>query len=405
MLSFLRSGPIAPLFECGFRPFFLLTAASAVVALALWAAFFAVGLPLPATPGGPVVWHAHAMLYGFAMASVAGFVLTAIPEFTTTRAIDREPVFALLVLWLAGRLAFAAPSIPGAAIAAMLADTGLLAGLIVLVAPRLWRDPDRRHLSFLWALSALVVTTVGFHVEALAGADPLRWLLLTTGLLMALIVVAMSRISMRIVNAALEEAGETTIEYLARPPRRKLAIFCILLHAAAEFVAPGHPVSGWIALAAGAALLNLLNDWHVGRALLQRWALMLYLVYWFMAAGYAVMGIALLTDAPWVSAGRHLAMIGAMGLAIFAVLNIAGRVHAGFEPDRRIWVPVAVTLIAGAALLRAAMGVGPVSAGFALAAASTCWIAAFGLHLVYHLPILTRARTDGQNGCAGLAED
>ncbi|HRP98388.1 MAG TPA: NnrS family protein [Rhodocyclaceae bacterium] len=405
MLSFLRTGPLAPLFECGFRPFFLLTAASAVIALAAWTAFFAIGLPLPATPGGPAVWHAHAMLYGFAMASVAGFVLTAIPEFTATRAIQREPVFVLLVVWLAGRLASALPGVPGAAVVAMLADTVLLVGLVALVAARLWRDPDRRHLSFLWALLAMTGTTVGFHVQALAGADPMRWLLLMTGLLMALIIVAMSRISMRIVNAALEEAGDTAVEYLARPPRRNLAIFCILLYTGMEFVAPGHPVSGWVALAAGAALLNLLNDWHIGRALLQRWAFLLYLVYWFMALGYAVMGMALLTDTPWVSAGRHLAMIGAMGLAIFAVLNIAGRVHAGFEPDRRAWVPVAVALIAGAALLRAAIGFGPVNAGFALAAASACWIGAFGLHLTFHWPVLTHPRSDGQRGCAGLADD
>jgi uncharacterized protein involved in response to NO len=405
MLSFLRTGPLAALFECGFRPFFLLTAASAVLAVAAWAAFFATGLRLPATPGGPVVWHAHAMLYGFAMASVAGFVLTAIPEFTASRAIVRERVFALLALWIAGRVAFAAPSIPGAPSVAMLADLGLLAGLTAIVAPRLWSDPDRRHLSFLWALLAMTGATAGFHAEALAGADPMRWLLVMAGLLMALIVVAMSRISMRIVNAALEEAGETGVEYLARPPRRNLAIFCILLYTVAEFFAPGHPVSGWVALAAAAALFNLLNDWHVGRALLRRWPFMLYLVYWFMALGHALMGVALLTDTPWVSAGRHLAMIGAMGLAIFAVLNIAGRVHAGFEPDRRPWVPIAVALIAGAALIRAAMGFGPFGAGYALAAASACWVTAFGLHLGFHWPVLTRPRTDGQQGCAGLAED
>lgn len=112
MLKFIHSGPFAALFECGFRPFFLLTAATAVIAVAAWVGFLTLGMPLPLTPNGPVVWHAHEMLTGFAMASVAGFVLTAIPEFTSTRMIERHHVFILLILWITGRVAFAIPIVP-----------------------------------------------------------------------------------------------------------------------------------------------------------------------------------------------------------------------------------------------------------------------------------------------------
>ncbi len=172
----------------------------------------------------------------------------------------------------------------------------------------------------------------------------------------------------------------------------------------AEFVAAGHPVSGWLALAGAAALLNLTNDWHVGRALLRRWAFMLYLVYWFMAIGYAVIGAGVLAGQPWASAGRHLLMVGGMGLAIFAVLNIAGRIHAGFEPDERGWVPVAVGLIASAAGARAAMGLAGLDPAVAIGLSAGCWVLAFGMHLACHWRVLTGPRADGRQGCAGLAD-
>lgn len=402
MLKLIRSGAFAPLFECGFRPFFLLTSATAVLAVAAWAAFWLLGAPLPSSPGGPIVWHAHELVFGFALASVGGFTLTAIPEFTGSPEFGRERTLALLVLWMAGRIAFAGSAALPLAILAMLADLGLLCALLAMLAPRLLADPEHRHLSFVWILCAMIAATAGFHFDALTGAWPMRWLLVMVGLLMSLIVIAMSRISMRVVNSALDEAGNADVEYLARPPRRNLAISCILLYTAAEFAAPGHPVSGWVALAAAAALFNLTNDWHVGRALLRRWAFMLYLVYWFMALGYAVMGAAILGDRPWVSGGRHLLMIGAMGLAIFAVLNIAGRIHAGFEPDTRAWVPAAAGLIACAALARATMAFGILDAGASILLASACWILAFGLHLGFHWKVLLGPRTDGQHGCAGL---
>ncbi len=405
MLKIIHSGPLAALFECSFRPFFLLTAVIAMFFIVVWTAFLVAGVPLPPTLGGPIVWHAHEMLFGFAMASVAGFVLTAIPEFTSTRAIERNRLFVLLMLWIAGRIAFTASTGVTGIIVALLADLGLLGILIAIIAPRLWRDPERRHLSFLWVLLALAAVTSGFYFDTLVGAYPMRWLLALTGLLMVLIVIAISRISMRVVNAALEEIGKTGVEYLARPPRRNLAIFCILLYTLTEFIAPYHPVSGWIALAAAAALFNLTNDWHVGRAVLRRWPFMLYLIYWLMALGYAVIGTAILTETAWVSAGRHLLMIGALGLAVFAVMNIAGRVHAGFKPDTRTWVPIAVTLIICAALLRAAMGFSQIEASLAIAAAGLCWVAAFGLYLIFHWPVLTRPRSDGQRGCSGLADN
>src|SRR5690606_37737919 len=102
------SGTIAshPLFACAFRPMFLASAAYALVALVLWLAFLAFGLPLPDVAGGHVVWHAHEMMFGFVLAAVTGFTLTAVPEFTSTAPFSSVVGLRFAALWLAGRLLY-----------------------------------------------------------------------------------------------------------------------------------------------------------------------------------------------------------------------------------------------------------------------------------------------------------
>jgi len=218
-----------------------------------------------------------------------------------------------------------------------------------------------------------------------------------------LIVVAMSRISMRILNDAIQarrEAGhDVDDDYRARPPRRNLAIFCISLFTLAEWLALPAPLNGWLALATAAAMFNLLNDWHIGRALLERWSLMLYSVYWLMALGYGALGVSLLADGFASSAGRHLLTLGAMGVSILAVLCIAGRTHSGYALDQRRWVPIATCLLVLAALLRASAGLPGAPVPLLNMLAGLGWLTVFGLALRYLAPIWLRPRPDGGTGC------
>ncbi len=394
-----------PLFMCAFRPFFLATALAGAVFIAWWLLFLMTGRTLPATPGGPFVWHAHEMLFGFTYAAAAGFALTAIPEFTSTTAVTRRAILILFMLWLAARLFWLISASSFGITLTAICELAFVAGIILLIAPRIWRDPGRRQLSFLWALIALFAVTLGFYIDIWRCFYPMRWLWLCSGLMMVLIIVAMSRISMRMVNSAIEEAGIDDIEYRARPPRRNLAIFCICLYSGVEFLVPQHPVSGWVALAASAALFNLTNDWFVGRALLRRWVLMLCSAYAFMALGYGVIGLSILGDGLWVSAGRHLLLVGAIGVAVFVVMNIAGRVHTGVPPDERWWVPFAGCLFTAAALSRVATPLFGSDIRVPLAIAALCWITAYALHAVFHWPTLTGPRMDRQTGCAGIADE
>lgn len=391
------------LFSCPFRAMFLATALWSVVGIALSGAAFSLGLALPAVPGGPLVWHAHELMFGVGLAAIAGFVLTAVPEFTDTPPFGARLSAAVALLWVAGRLAFWLSPVLGPWPAAI-AEVGFAVLLPALLGPRLLRDPQRRHRGFFWGLAAFALVTTGFWFDVLRDGWPMRWVHGAIDMMMILVVVAMSRISMRIVNDALDARrarvpDHEIPEYRARPPRRNLAIVAITLHALAAFFAPGSAFTGWIALAAGAAVLNLMNDWHVGRALFGRWASMLYAVYWTMALGYGWIGVSLLGAPLAPGGGTHLLTIGAMGLSIFAVLNIAGRMHAGRPLDVHPWTPACATLIVLAALMRATAGIAGAPADALIALSSLAWIAAWTLVLVYLGPAWWGARTDGGTGC------
>jgi len=395
-----------PVFMCGFRPFFVLAAAGAVVMMTAWLLMLAGYLPA-GMPGGSLLWHGHELIFGFVTASIAGFVLTAVPEFTHSASIGRPALAGLTALWLAARPAYAFaglwPSWPGLWPAAALNLTLWLC-LLVQIVPAVWHDPQRRHLGFAWALGALALVEAGFFVALATQANALAWLRLAIGLMMVLIVISASRVSMAVVNRRIEEGRPDDpppgdIGYLARPPRRSLAIFCIVTCSAVEFALGHDRITGWTALAAAAAMLNLLNDWHVGRPLFTRWALMMYATYWLMAAGYGLMGASWMGAGLPASAGRHVLMAGAMSLSIFTIMAMAGRIHAGRWLDRRGWLPAVASGLVLAAVLRAAAGIMALPP-LLLTASGVLWALCFAVYLVMTWPVLTGPRTDGQTGCA-----
>lgn len=383
-----------PIWMCGLRPFFFFCVVSAPLFIALWVAFLFFGLPLPQSPGGPFVWHAHELLFGFGLAAVAGFALTAIPEFTHTEYFGRTVLRRLAGLWLLGRLCFWSSGLFGnaALLLSAVGHLGFLLGLLWVLTPRIRQDPRQAQYAFIWGVSALALCVAGFYFDALREVHPARWLHAALGVLMVLIVVAINRISMRVVNRAIEKAGVTDREYRARPPHGNLAILCIGFYTLSEFVIPESRLSGWLAFAAAAAVFNVMGDWHVGRAFFRRWVLMLYGVYALMGAGYALIGSSLVFETGLFGAGRHLLAIGAVGLSIYIVICIAGLTHCGHELDERAWVPLGAVLIAASAIVRAVDG---------WSAAGILWVLAYAMLGAVMAPIFVAARQDGGCGCDG----
>lgn len=383
----------------GFRPFFLLAAAHAVVTTLAWALMLAGRVPMLGE--FPIGWHAFEMLYGFVGAGLAGFLLTAVPSFTNTRPVTGRVLLALVALWLAARAAMWLIGPLGAGVAAAF-NLAFLGALIALIVRPLWAERQRRQRVFLYLLLAL------FTAQALTWAAWLGWLVLSpmralnlsVAVVALMIIAAASRISMQIVNDALAARGEDR-RYLARPPRRNLAMSMIALFALVEYATGASSMSGWLALAAAAAMLNLLNDWHLGRVLTDLYVAVLYSVYWLLALGFAAVGIDYLFGGFGNSHARHLVAAGAIGLSMIVVMVIAGQRHTGRFQLERSWVVCgmfAAVILATLLRVLAPLLWPAVTVPLGYFSSSLLWAAAFGAYLVRFAPWLTRPRIDGEPG-------
>lgn len=395
----------SPVLLCSFRPFFIFTAASAVLFMGVWLLALQGWLPALDVPGGWTHWHAHELLFGFAAAATAGFALTAIPEFTHTGFMAARPLLQMSLLWLAARIAYV---LAGwiSFWPALLLNLAFWIFLLWRIVPPTWQDPQRRHISFPLTVVALAGIQSGFFIHLHLHDNALNWLYAAAHLFMVLIILAASRVSMSVVNNLVESSRSISdpdaAVYLARPPRRNLAMACILLCAGTELALGNSPVTGWTALAAMAAVLHLLNDWHIGKPLLSRLALMLYGSYWLMALGYGALGAAYMGAPILPSAARHLLLAGSMGLVIFTIMCIVSRIHSGLWLDRRRWLPLAGLLLVCAAITRALAGTFILLPWYnpLLILSALLWMAAFSLFALYFFKILCSPRSDGQPGCA-----
>lgn len=151
------------LFAYGFRPFFLAAGVWAFVAMAVWLTALTAGANLPSAMP-PQQWHAHEMLFGFAIAAVAGFLLTAIPNWTGRLPLQGLPLAGLAGLWLAGRLAVATGAWIGAVPAAVL-DLAFPAVLLAATVREVAAGRNWRNLPVVVALGLLAAANLLTHLE------------------------------------------------------------------------------------------------------------------------------------------------------------------------------------------------------------------------------------------------
>jgi len=151
------------LFSAPFRPFFLGAAALAVVWMALWLSYLLAGIPAHDNIM-PVLWHGHEMLFGFAMAVIAGFVLTAMQNWTGLRLVTTGQLVLLSAVWLAGRLAFVFTGELPLWLLSVL-DLAFLPLLCLVVARTLIRAENRRNYSFIAMLLVFWVLNILLHLE------------------------------------------------------------------------------------------------------------------------------------------------------------------------------------------------------------------------------------------------
>src|SRR5690348_7770929 len=158
-----QTGPAV--FAAGFRPFFLAAAAWSALAVPLWLAAYLTSIDVP-TLLPPAAWHAHEMVYGYGAAVVAGFLLTAIPNWTGRMPLQGGPLAALVVLWLVGRMAVMGSARLGVGASALL-DLAFPASFLAVVAREILAGRNWRNLPMLGALSLLLLGNLLVHLDAI----------------------------------------------------------------------------------------------------------------------------------------------------------------------------------------------------------------------------------------------
>jgi uncharacterized protein involved in response to NO len=382
------------LFQRGFRPFFLAAAVHSLLVIALWSVVMQGWIDWQAELD-PLSWHAHEMLFGAVGAAIAGFLLTAVPNWTGRLPIQGRRLALLFMLWLAPRLLWPLPG-SVAPLAAAGIEVLFWTVLLLSIAQEITLSGKYRNLIVVAALLLVVAAEMafvaGFLLEA---ADTLRRANLA---MLALAVLLVSLIGGRIVPSF-------TRNWLAGRgpgplPKARKALDAASLGGSALglslWLGGVGDAAGPVLLAAAAAQMGRLALWRGWRTLAEPLLAILHLAYLWIPFGLALLGAAQLwPQSISESAALHALGAGALGTMVMAVTTRATLGHSGRElhADRAtVAIFAAVLLSAG---LRVVAGLWPeglawldLSGTALLAIAALLWVIAQAGFLLRYLPIL-----------------
>ena len=379
-----------PVLRLGFRPFYLGAALLGMVAVPLWVALLLGAVSLPLTVA-PVLWHAHEMLFGFAVAVIVGFLLTAGKAWNGLGTPRGAPLAALVLLWLAARLA--AVLAPYAVYAAL--DLILLPLVAAMLIELLLRARSRRNLPLGFILVLLALANLAFHLAVLGVLDIPTVRALHAGL--ALVVMIECVIAGRVIPAfTMSALPGLKLKVQRRLEAATLASTAVAL--ALWVVAPQGLVTA-VAFTGAAALHGLrLWQWRPLRSRVCPILWVLHLTYAWLPIGFVLLALAQV-GAVGVSAGVHALAVGVTGGLIIGMITRTARDHTGRSLRASRLEVAAYGLVTGAVVLRVAMPlVLPQHHALLLIVAAMAWSAAFGLYLMVFTPWLLTTRLDGKDG-------
>ncbi|MGH8346680.1 MAG: NnrS family protein [Pseudomonas sp.] len=383
----MRRLAVAPVFSLGFRPFFLAGAGFATIAVAIWALWLYGRLPGAQPVGGMLAWHRHEMPFGFASAIIAGFLLTAVPNWTGRPGLKGWPLIGLVLVWLLARLAWYLPIPAPLLLALQVPFLPLLAWVLgrdLLAAGKRENYPILLMVSLLAGCQTL--TLLGFAVD---DANLQRY-----GVLAALWLVGalMSVIGGRVIPFFIQRGLNRPATPAVHPLPGKVLLVSAML-AAVSFAAGLNDVPRvWLAV-----LFALLSGLHLLR--LWRWhdrGLWRVPLLWSLYLAYAWLAVATLAMALWhlgvmsqQSLATHSLAVGGIGGLILAMIARVSLGHTGrpLLPSKVIVAGFALVLVAGVSRVLLV----PFS-GWGLGMSALLWCMAFGLFLSRYTGILLKPR-------------
>ncbi len=376
----------------GFRPFFLLAGAEAALMIGLWVAWYEGAIFLPSA-FSPIAWHVHELAFGYVWAVVAGFLLTAVPNWTGRLPVVGLPLLTLVALWLLGRVAVAT-SVYLDPISVAAASLAFPVALVAAIAREIVAGRNLRNLKVLVVAGVLLAAQVLFHVEAAGGYD----VVYASRLAVAAILVLIMLIGGRIVPSF-------TTNWLKRENPGRLPVpfnrfdgACVLVSALALALWVALPAldggGSWIAPVLGVAgvmQIVRLARWAGDRTFREPLVTVLHAAYAFIPLGFLLAAWAAYADEA-NAAATHAWTVGAVGLMTLAVMTRATRGHTGLPLTAPAGTVAIYVLVGGSALARIAAAFLPGHIMTLLAVAGAAWTAAFLLFVLLYAPLLLLPR-------------
>lgn len=376
----------------GFRPFFLLAGFWTALAMAIGILMLSATIA-PPTAFAVIDWHVHEQLYGYLPAVIAGFLLTAVPNWTGRLPVTGSRLLVLVVLWIIGRSAVLLSAYLGSTVTAV-CDLAFLLGLTFVIGREVIAGRNWKNLKVLILIGLMALGNILFHVEAadLGAAANGNGARLGLAVVIMLIMVVGGRI-----------VPSFTRNWLKRQPsspplptpfdRFDLAALVVAGAALLFWVAmPDRAETAWLCLLAGALQFMRLARWAGPHTGAERLVLILHVGYAFVPLGFVLVGMASIWPTSLApNAAVHAWTAGAAGVMTLAVMTRASLGHSGRALVATRGIELSYAFVVVAALLRIASGLA-VAPDLLIDVAAVTWIVGFGLFVFQFAPLLTRAR-------------
>lgn len=379
-----------PVLRLGFRPFYLGTALLACLSVPLWIAVFLGHVQLPMSLQ-PLLWHGHEMLFGFAAGVVAGFLLTAVKAWTGLPTLRGPLLGALVLLWLAARLAVFVAPYPVFAVLDMLV-LPLVAWVLLRV---LLRSGNKRNIPLISLLLLMALANGVFHLSVLGlvALPAVSALYAQLGLIVMVICVMTGRV------VPMFTKNVTPGLVIEIPPRFEPLLLAATAAALLLWVL-GAPAPLLAAAALLAAVLHAwrLWLWHPQVTFTRPILWILHASYAWMPLGFVLLALA---QGGWVaqSLAVHAFGVGVIGGLIIGMVTRTARGHTGRPLQAGRAETLAYACVMLAAVLRVLVpALQPAWYAYALEGAACLWALAFALYLFVYTPWLTSTRLDGKDG-------
>ena len=383
-----------PFFRGGYRPFFLSGALWALVALILWLGALSSTFTLP-SHFDPLAWHRHEMLFGFVGAVIAGFLLTAIPNWTGRLPIAGGPLALLFGLWLAARAAVLFSTQVGPLVAALL-DVGFYVVLAALAAREVLAAKNRNAPVVILVLLLAIANALDHSAAAgLIGDEGVG-----TRAAIVIVILMISLIGGRVVpsftrNWLVKQGAQSRLP--TQPGRFDIIVItATALAMAGWLIAPFSSYAGVLLLVAAALQAVRLARWSGVRAWRDPLVLVLHVGYAWVPVGLCLLGLSILGTAVPGSGAIHALTAGAMGTMILAVMTRATLGHTGRELKASAATTMIYVLVTIGALGRVAAPLLPMDYMLAVRLSGIAWGGAFLLFLLVYGPKLVSPRPDGR---------